>query len=229
MTDDNTVSREGTAGATRGVGLLTGVVGLLLVAGIAAAMYLTGGPKLRSALLPRTAEGRLLEERVLDQTDTELSTHDLLDDFLVVDFVFTNCTATCPPLSHAMLELQGRVEGVDDVHLVSFTVDPKRDSPAVLAAYAHKIGADPKRWSFLFTNQGTVHRIAYEGMKMGHPTEVMAHSNDFALVDRHGQVRGYYHPLKDADWLDVLLGDIDRLRDEPDSGNRLRSQPESGN
>jgi protein SCO1/2 len=214
VTPDSDDAHDGASGSASG-GILFALVAVVLVVAVAAGVYVFGKPQQRSALLPAGGEARLFEHRVLDQTDTELSTHDLLDRFLVVDFVFTGCGATCPELSSAMQTLQARLRGVDDVRIVSFTVDPERDSPAVLARYAHELDADPALWSFLFTNVATVHRIAFEGMKVGHPTEVIAHSNDFVLIDRSGAVRGYYHPLKDVDWLDVLLADIDRLRDEP--------------
>jgi len=166
-----------------------------------------------TALL-ETSPGELLDYPCLESDGTELRTTDLLDRYRLVYFMFTSCPATCPPLTSQMLRLQRATEGVDDVGMMSFTVDPKNDTVEALAEYAEKVGADRTRWKFLFANQGVVHDIAYNGLKMGHPTEVIAHSNDFALLDREGKVRAYYHPLKDTGWVDVLLADLERLRAE---------------
>jgi protein SCO1/2 len=170
-------------------------------------------PAVPTSILPESP-GALLDYPALDSTGAELSTHDLLGKFLVVDFIFTNCPGPCIPMAEEMKKLNDALEGVDDVQIVSFTVDPERDSPEVLAEYAKKVGADPDRWKFLFTAKGRVHKIAFEGMKLGDENDPIIHSNRFALLDREGKLRAYYAPIKDPTWLDMLLADIDRLRAE---------------
>ncbi len=56
----------------------------------------------------------------------------------IADFIFTTCPGPCPIISTRMSELQRPLEKTD-VHLVSFTVDPEKDTPEVLRAYAEKI------------------------------------------------------------------------------------------
>jgi cytochrome oxidase Cu insertion factor (SCO1/SenC/PrrC family) len=72
------------------------------------------------------------------------------DRLVVLDFVFTTCTTICPVLSSRMARLQ---EALGDrlgreVLLVSVSVDPVRDTPARLLAYAAKWSAKPG-WRFL--------------------------------------------------------------------------------
>src|ERR1700751_3321973 len=49
----------------------------------------------------------------------------------IADFVYTTCPGPCPMISNRMSELQKPLEKTD-VRLVSFTVDPEKDSPQVL-------------------------------------------------------------------------------------------------
>src|ERR1700730_13661971 len=59
----------------------------------------------------------------------------------VADFIFTSCSGPCPRLSSLMHQVQQSITGMPDVRLVSFTVDPKRDTPAVLTEYAARFHA----------------------------------------------------------------------------------------
>jgi protein SCO1/2 len=69
---------------------------------------------------------------------------------VVMDFIFTSCTAVCPILSSIMAEVQDRLENRigRDVTLLSVSVDPARDTPARLRDYADHFGARPG-WVFL--------------------------------------------------------------------------------
>lgn len=75
---------------------------------------------------------------------------DLKDKVWVADFIFTNCTTVCLPMSTNMAELQAKLEeaGVE-APLISFTVDPDRDQPDVLKAYGERYGANFNAWQFL--------------------------------------------------------------------------------
>src|SRR5437879_4519339 len=70
---------------------------------------------------------------------------DLLGKTWVAAFIFTRCAGPCTQISGAMAHLQHDLAGLDNVMLVSFTVDPEFDQPEVLRAYAKRFQADPKR------------------------------------------------------------------------------------
>ena len=53
----------------------------------------------------------------------------------IADFIYTTCPGPCPMISGRMSELQKPLDKTD-VHLVSFSVDPERDTPEVLRGYA---------------------------------------------------------------------------------------------
>lgn len=95
---------------------------------------------------------------------------DLLDGkVVVIDSMFTTCSAICPVLGQKMQRLQeaaGDRLG-DDVHLISITVDPKVDTPAKLRAYGERFGAK-EGWYFLTGSPENVERVL---AKLGYAVE----------------------------------------------------------
>jgi protein SCO1 len=115
----------------------------------------------------------------------------------VANFIFTNCAGPCPRMSTAMKRIQTAVEKYPEVRLVSFTVDPERDTPEVLAAYGKRYGAEPGRWYFATGDRETLHRLMRYSFLLGDVDGSLEHSTRFVLVDRQGRVRGYYSILED--------------------------------
>jgi protein SCO1/2 len=85
------------------------------------------------------------------QDERRLSLADLRGKVVVLTFIYTACADTCPLLTAKMAALQGRL-GADfgaRVFFVSVTVDPERDTPAVLKSYGVGHGARFDGWAFL--------------------------------------------------------------------------------
>ena len=79
-----------------------------------------------------------------------LQLDDLKGEWWIADFIFTNCTTVCLPMTANMSYLQDRLEEENiPVQLVSFTVDPERDKPEVLKQYAEQHHANFANWHFL--------------------------------------------------------------------------------
>lgn len=89
--------------------------------------------------------------RLVDQTGAPLSLADLRGNAVVLDFIFTNCPGPCPVLTGIVRETQQALdEGLRArTRFVSISLDPERDTPEVLAAYAAKRGLDTRDWWFL--------------------------------------------------------------------------------
>lgn len=85
----------------------------------------------------------------------------------IATFIFTRCSDTCPLQSAEMARLQGEFAAEEDLRLVSVTVDPEWDTPAVLARYATDFGAHPDRWLFLTGERATIHALAREAFRLG--------------------------------------------------------------
>jgi protein SCO1/2 len=121
-----------------------------------------------------TAAYRLDGLRLLRSDGRAVSLDDELrhDGPLVLDFVFTTCTAICPIQSRTFAELQARSDPARLLRLVSISIDPLHDTPAVLRGYARQFGAR-ERWRFY---TGTVAQSlavqrafdVYRGNKMNH-------------------------------------------------------------
>lgn len=116
----------------------------------------------------------------------------------IADFVFTRCGGTCPIMSSQMSKLAKKLADEPLVRFVSFSVDPDHDTVEALAEYAKTYGADPARWTFLRGEREVIRVLASAGFKLavedgtpGDPEPIL-HSTRFVLVDRTGQIRGYY-------------------------------------
>jgi protein SCO1 len=118
-------------------------------------------------------------------------------------------------MSAQMRGVQAAVESMPDVKLVSFTVDPKTDTPAALAAYASRYHAEPGRWFFLTGAQSALETLCRQGFKLGDVDGSLVHSTRFVLLDRHSRVRGFYSAPEDGA-LARLLHDIRTLEGEHD-------------
>ncbi len=110
----------------------------------------------------------------------------------IADFIYTTCSGPCPMISANMARLQRDLPPA--VQLVSFTVDPKRDTPAVLESYGRRLGADPARWRFVRLPAPRLAGVMQGGFKLALAPggSAVVHSTKMALVDGDGWIRGYY-------------------------------------
>jgi cytochrome oxidase Cu insertion factor (SCO1/SenC/PrrC family) len=137
----------------------------------------------------------------------------------IADFIYTTCPGPCPMISSRMSELQKPL-GKTDVHLVSFSVDPEKDTPAVLRGYAEKLQAEPGRWDFLTGPKSEIYKLSHDGFKLAvsdgsDALGLPVHSTRMVLVDRHGQIRGYYDATE-PEAITKLLADTNHLlREQP--------------
>ena len=172
-------------------------------------------PEKTSELLPEPA-GDFGDVPCTERSGRDMRTSELKGRFVVADFVFTYCGGPCPRRSAALKALQDATPHAADLVLVTFTVDPDRDTPAELAKYADGLGASKDRWLFVRCPHPGLEDLAYDHLKLVKSREdLFSHSTMFVLADRQGRVRAYYSPLDDAQWMTKLLADLDRLRAEP--------------
>jgi protein SCO1/2 len=168
---------------------------------------------------PISSLGRVPFFELTNQNGKPFGSAQLLGKIWIADFVYTTCPGPCPMISSRMSDLQKPLEKTD-VHLVSFSVDPAKDTPQVLRGYAEKLQAEAGRWDFLTGPQSTIYNLSRNGFKLaisGGSEEkgIPVHSTRMILVDRHGEIRGYYDAIE-ADALTKLLADTNHLlREQP--------------
>jgi cytochrome oxidase Cu insertion factor (SCO1/SenC/PrrC family) len=163
--------------------------------------------------------GSVPEFQLINQDGKNFGSSDLRGNIWIADFVYSTCPGPCPMISSRMSELQKPFEKTD-VHLVSFTVDPAKDTPEVLRTYAERLRAEPGRWDFLTGPQSTIYNLSRNGFKLaisdGSDAQgIPVHSTRMILVDRHGEIRGYYDAAE-ADSITKLVADTTHLlREQP--------------
>ena len=172
-------------------------------------LLFTGCPSAR----PLSVYWKLPDFQLTSQSAQPFDSKSLDGSIWVADFIFTTCPGPCPRMSSQMRGVQTAVASMPDVKLVSFTVDPQHDTPAVLAVYAVRYHAVPDRWFFLTGDQTALEALCRNGFKLGDVDGSLVHSTRFVLIDRRGRVRGFYSTSDDAA-LPRLLHDIRSLRGE---------------
>jgi cytochrome oxidase Cu insertion factor (SCO1/SenC/PrrC family) len=111
--------------------------------------------------------GAVPDFTLTDQTGHPVRRADLEGKTWVASFIFTSCADECPLMTGEMVQLQSDLASVPDFRLVSISVDPERDVPTVLLAYADRINADPKRWLFLTGEKRAVYHLVRDGFRLG--------------------------------------------------------------
>jgi protein SCO1/2 len=138
--------------------------------------------------------------KLTDQDGEPFDSDQLKGKVWVAAFIFTNCPGACPMMTQKMAKLQEAVPS-KDVQLVSFSVDPARDTPEVLKGYARRFMADESRWHFL-TGDEQAMLDAAAGLKLSvipaAGERPLDHDERFLLIDGKGRVRGAYHSSDDA-------------------------------
>jgi len=157
--------------------------------------------------------GTVASFHLTSQTGEDFDSNTLLGHVWVADFIFTNCEGPCPRMSAYMRSLQKATTDLPDLKFVSFTVDPKRDTPAVLTKYGQEYSADPRRWYFLTGDPKILDGLDHDSFKLGNVGSAMDHSTRFVLVDQKGQIRGYYG-IATGDPVPELSADARRLARE---------------
>ncbi|MEO6940907.1 MAG: SCO family protein [Candidatus Kapaibacterium sp.] len=156
---------------------------------------------------------------LIRQDKTPFTLSDLKGHIWVADFIFTHCAGTCPMMTSKMASLQKSMMKTGDVRLISFSVDPTRDTPEVLEKYAKNFGADTKTWFFLTGPVSSIFTLAKNGFHLpvdsvgGDQTSPIVHSERFVLVDAKGHIRGYYDGTSEEVQPKLLMDMGDLMRE----------------
>ncbi|MCA9773161.1 MAG: SCO family protein [Myxococcales bacterium] len=209
--------------AQRSPSFRTLVLTALAAAALAAALGGLAWQRFGGASRTPPVLGELPRFAFVERSGSPFGTDELAGKIWVADFIFTNCRGPCPAMTAQMRTLQDALRNVKDLRLLSFSIDPERDTLEVLRAYADRFGADRERWVFLRGDRAAVHALSVEGFHLGvgevdekdrKPGEdTLFHSQRFILVDGKGRVRGYYD-IADADFKARLVADVTALARE---------------
>jgi len=192
-------------------------------------------------LVADTSHGKLTFDTVwhkvadfdlVNQLGDSISWNDLKGKIVIADFFFTRCPSICPAMTKNMLRLQQSIHNgqrVGDrtnknVHFISFSIDPERDSVPRLKGWADRFQIDPENWWLLSGDKRTIYDLALNEIKLGVVDgkgidTSFIHSERFVLIDSSRHVRGFYNGLDSAS-LAHLSSDLVLLTMEKDPGKR---------
>jgi protein SCO1/2 len=150
---------------------------------------------------------------LVDQDGRSVSLASLRGRVLLLDFVYTNCPGPCPILTSTHVAVQRALprELAAKVHFVSISLDPVRDTPEAMRAYATARGADLASWSFLGGEPDAVADVLERygvGAKPG-PNGEVDHLVITYLIDADGRVARRFAGLEHGkDTLVAALGAV---------------------
>ena len=140
-----------------------------------------------------------------DQWGTELGSGQLRGRVWIASFLSSACEDPCPRLTASLRRLQETMTAAgqqERTRLVSFSLDPEKDTPEQLASFAEGLEADEDHWRFVTAAPEELAQLRREGFRLS-PGDA---AHVLALIDAAGQLRGFFDVLQQ--------GDVDRLDTE---------------
>jgi len=163
---------------------------------------------------------QLVNFTLTDRTGRTVTRSDLDGKLLVVDFLFTSCSLTCPAVNSQMARIQQLTTNQSDVKLVSLTVDPRDDTPAVLEKYGERFDADTNRWLFLTGDKIQLYELIGTSFLASDTNDAFSympgdfsHTERIAVVDSQGRLRGYFDGLNQNS-ATAVVNEIQKLRNQ---------------
>ena len=183
-------------------------ISLLCLAGVAA-LYQIIAPR----VLPLPTYMALPQISLTDQDGQAYNLNQTLGKVVVLSLIYTHCPDICPLTTAKMKQIQDRLKAAGlstQVQLVTFTVDPERDTPAVIKRFAELFDIDPKNWVFLTGTSDQIN-ILIKGLSLyvervyyvdntpvpasslpnppANTPYLVNHTDTLFLIDRQGNVR----------------------------------------
>ena len=169
----------------------------------------------------------------LNQDSIIISNEDFNKKVYVAEFFFTSCPSICPIMNKNMKRIENRFGKRQDFGIASFSIDPIKDTPSVLKAYAETYDVFSQNWHFLTGEKDKIYNLANEGFNIFASVNPRVaggfeHQGYFALIDKNGFIRCrsdqfgnpivYYMGIDEQDVeiqeVDLLIDDIEKLLKE---------------
>lgn len=152
----------------------------------------------------------------LDQDGKTVTNASFTGRVWIADFFFTYCDGICPRMTAVMLDVQKKIKH-PAIGLLSFSVDPDRDTPKRLKDYATGLQVDESKWRFVTSNRRAMLDVA-TALKITDKEKINAnvalHSDRLFLLDSNCVVRGVYDS-NDPKQMSQLLTDAELLATSP--------------
>ena len=181
----------------------------LLLLGIMSVLFLTACSK-SGEVDAMSRYGNTIDDfEVINQEDETYTQDDMEGKVWLVDFIFTHCTTVCPPMTNNMVSVVQDLEddGVENFGVLSFSVDPKRDTPEQLQEYikAYHVDELDTEWHILTGyDYDFIRGFSEKNFKtiVAPPPEgsdQVTHGTSFYLIDENGKILKDYSGVDSGD------------------------------
>jgi len=155
---------------------------------------------------------------LLNQNGDVITQKEYEDKIYVADFFFTRCMTICPVMTNNIGKLQEVFKNEDDIMFLSLSVTPVMDSIPILREYADKKGVIDAKWNITTGDKKHIYELARKSYftvldEGDGGLQDFIHTENFVLVDKKKQIRGYYDGTDNED-IQRLISDIRILQNE---------------
>lgn len=154
--------------------------------------------------------------KLINQNGDTITQKDYKDKIYIADFFFTTCQGICPIMTDHMVKIQKEFKDDPEVLLLSHSVTPEIDSVAQLKKYAEEKGVIDEKWNLVTGDKKQIYDLARKSYlvakSQGNGGKYdMVHTENFALVDKNKQVRGFYDGTN-PEAIEQLVEDVKLLK-----------------
>ncbi len=155
----------------------------------------------------------LPEFSLTDENEKPFNRGSLQGKVWVAGFIFTSCKTMCPMLIQRQKRIMAKLLESYDAKVLgalSISVDPEKDSPAVLREYRSRNQIESGTWTFLTGSRQSIFDLCRDGFKLpvvadpSNQDMPILHSDKFALIDGEGHIRGYYESESEIDTQQIV-------------------------
>lgn len=155
---------------------------------------------------------------LMNQNGKNVTHTDFKDKIYIADFFFTRCQTICPIMALNIAELQETFKDDKEIKFLSHSVTPEFDSVPVLRKYADLKGAIDGKWEITTGDKKQIYSLARKSYfavldEGDGGAQDFIHTEQFILVDKKGQIRGFYDGT-DKKEIPRILNDIEILKKE---------------
>jgi len=147
----------------------------------------------------------------INQDGQRLNDSNMLGKVYAVEYFYTTCPGICPRMNKNMRKVYDELNKESDFIILSLTCDPKTDSAAKLKQYADSMQVDTQKWIFLTGRKDSLYSAARLSFSIDDPANIVRneeddfmHSQNWALVNRKGEVVGIFDGLKKGEVKDLI-------------------------
>lgn len=155
----------------------------------------------------------------LNQYSVPISQQEVEGKIHVASFIFTRCGSICPVMTRNLKQVDDRYKHDTAVVLLSYSVTPWIDAPAVLKTYKQRQGINNPNWHFLTGPREAIYRLARtsyfaeEDLGFTKDSSEFLHTEHVILVDGAKRIRGIYNGTLQLE-MEQLAADIAALKEE---------------